>query len=203
MISHEALALSGVAQAAGLVNDIAHGRAVDDVARRATLAAVMTHRAQHLAEVFPVPEAFRPGMQSLNTALSGTAIKPEIVRYSLQLMDLAARLRRDNRTADRLGQLLDDLGTDDVAVTEPGIDRGTEDLAEVYRQTIAKLGKRIQVTGDPDLLRQESIANSIRAQLLAGIRFAWLWQQLGGRRWHLILRRRSLLIALQSLMSRD
>jgi high frequency lysogenization protein len=73
----------------------------------------------------------------------------------------------------------------------------------VYQETISHLGKRIQVTGDPGLLRQDSVANGIRAQLLAGVRFAWLWQQLGGRRWHLILRRRSLLVALQSLMSRD
>lgn len=64
---------------------------------------------------------------------------------------------------------------------------------------ISRLGKRIQVAGDPDLLKRESVADTIRAELLAGVRFAWLWHQLGGRRWHLVLRRRQLLVALETL----
>ena len=55
------------------------------------------------------------------------------------------------------------------------------------------------MTGDPELLRQEGIADSIRALLLGGIRFAWLWHQLGGRRWHLVLKRGEILRALKAL----
>jgi high frequency lysogenization protein len=158
------------------------------------LAAIVTHRADNLAEVFAAAEDFRLGMHTLSRALSAEAIIPEVARYTLQLVDLARRLRGNPRMSARLGEMLDQL-----AGTEPD----ASDFAQVYQQTISRLGKPVQVTGDPALLRQEAVANSIRAQLLAGVRFAWLWRQLGGRRWHLILRRRSLLVALQSLMSRD
>jgi high frequency lysogenization protein len=48
------------------------------------------------------------------------------------------------------------------------------------------------VQGDPALLQRSETGARIRAFLLAGIRAARLWQQVGGRRWHLVLRRRSL-----------
>jgi len=186
------LALAGLVQAATLVHALANGRPVDADARRATLDAILTHHAQSLQEIFPAAREYRLGLRTLSQALSGTAITPEVARYTLQLLDLARRLHGSQPTSARLGQLLNGLA-------ESGSSPSA--LAEIYRQTIGNLGKRIQVTGDPERLRQEAVANEIRAQLLAGVRFAWLWRQLGGRRWHLILRRRSLLVALQSLMS--
>ncbi len=42
-------------------------------------------------------------------------------------------------------------------------------------------------------------ADIIRALLLAGIRAAFLWRQLGGRRWRLLLQRKKLLQASQNL----
>ena len=197
--NYASLALAGLVQATALVHALAHGRPTGLDSRRATLAAVLTHRAASLADVFQSPADFKLGTDVLRMALRGEAITPEIARYALQLMDLAGRLRNDQRMSARVGQLLDDLvreGTDSV-------DPGATELAGVYRQTVSGLGKRIQVTGDSGLLRQETTANEIRAQLLAGVRFAWLWRQLGGRRWHLILRRRSLLLALQTLMTQD
>jgi len=192
------LALAGLVQSAALVHAIANGRSMDPAAGRTTLAAVMTHHAGSLAEVFGSSGDLRLGMQTLKSGLSGEAITPEVVRYALQLQSLAARLRRSKRMSARLGQMLDTLPS-----AASGAEPAESELAQAYQQTIGGLGKRIQVTGEIALLQQESVADSIRAQLLAGVRFAWLWRQLGGRRWHLILRRRSLLVALQSLMSRD
>jgi high frequency lysogenization protein len=191
-IDYQSLALAGVAQCAALVHALANGRPVDTAARQATLAAVTTHHARDLADVFPTPADFQLGMQTSIQSLSAQDIVPEVARYTLQLLDLAQRLAGNKAMSARLGQLLDAL-TDTAS--------GADALADVYQQTISKLGKRIQVTGEPRLLRQENVANDIRAQLLAGVRFAWLWRQLGGRRWHLILRRRALLVALQSLRS--
>jgi len=39
-------------------------------------------------------------------------------------------------------------------------------------------------------LKNEHVANRIRALLLAGIRSAVLWYQLGGRRWRLVIYRK-------------
>ena len=92
---------------------------------------------------------------------------------------------------DRLGKALDDLPQDPTDV----------EFARAYQASISTLGKRIQVTGNPALLQQEETADNIRALLLGGVRFAWLWQQLGGRRWHLVLKRKQLLRGMEALNS--
>lgn len=73
-------------------------------------------------------------------------------------------------------------------------------LADIYQQTISTLSFRIQVSGKPQYLKNTAIANTIRATLLAGIRSAVLWQQLGGRRWHFLIKRRKLAQDIQALL---
>jgi len=63
-------------------------------------------------------------------------------------------------------------------------------LAALYQDTISQLPFRIHVTGKVEYLRDTLVANKIRALLLAGIRSAVLWHQLGGRRWHLFFYRK-------------
>jgi high frequency lysogenization protein len=43
-----------------------------------------------------------------------------------------------------------------------------------------------------DSLVDEQMANKIRALLLAGVRSAVLWYQLGGRRWRLVIHRKQI-----------
>ena len=46
------------------------------------------------------------------------------------------------------------------------------------------------VNGENDHLANPLVASRVRAALFAGIRSAFLWQQKGGRRWHLLIFRR-------------
>jgi len=91
------------------------------------------------------------------------------------------------------------ISVDSLALYRTSAEEDCAELARLYQETISTLGKRIQVSGDPQRLQQEETAEQIRALLLAGVRFAWLWQQRGGRRWHLLLRRGRLLENLQAL----
>ena len=59
--------------------------------------------------------------------------------------------------------------------------------------------KRIVVTGSAEHLENSRNADIVRSLLLAGVRAAFLWQQLGGSRWRLALRRRKMLQQAQSL----
>jgi len=67
-----------------------------------------------------------------------------------------------------------------------------EKLAELYIQTLGSLAPRVLVTGEHGFLVNPVIAAKVRAALLAGVRAAFLWRQLGGRRWQLLLWRRKL-----------
>ena len=58
---------------------------------------------------------------------------------------------------------------------------------------------RIKVTGDMRQLQNDTNADIIRALLLSGIRSAFLWRQLGGARWKLVLHRKRMLRIAQNL----
>jgi high frequency lysogenization protein len=79
--------------------------------------------------------------------------------------------------------------------------RLVEKLAEIYSQTLSTLSPRILVNGEHGHLSNPLIAAKVRAALLAGIRAAFLWRQLGGRRWQLLLQRRRIIGAARVLLS--
>lgn len=185
------LGLSGVTLAAVLVQRTANGHPVDQAAIDALLQAIVTHRAESPALIFPNPGVYREGARIARDALSGRVNAPDAVRYSVQLIELANLLRGVPQIVEKLRDLLDQLDPEHMT---------TSDAARIYQQTISTLGKRIQVTGDPALLGREDVADRIRALLLAGIRMAWLWYQCGGRRWHLVLQRRALAATLHPIV---
>ena len=66
---------------------------------------------------------------------------------------------------------------------------------------ISPLGRRIQVTGVTQYLQHLGTQNRIRAALLAGIRSAILWQQVGGTKWQLLFFRRKIATTAQHILS--
>ncbi len=189
LTDYRSLSLAGVVLAAGLVDAAAHGRHRDPAAVAAVKAAITSQHAESLRDVFPAIGDFRSGVRATVDALKGKPESPEVLRYALQLIELAGLLKRSEAVTATLGQQLDQLPQDPT----------DGELARVYQASISTLGKRIQVTGNPELLKLDETADDIRALLLAGVRFAWLWQQLGGRRWHLVLKRKQLLRAMEAL----
>lgn len=189
LTDYGSLALAGVLLSAELVQACAHGRSHDPAASRAVKKAITSQHAESLRDVFPEKTDFLPGVASAIEALEGKPSNPEVLRYALQLIELASLLKRSPAGVERLGRDLDQLPEQPSDL----------DLAAVYQNSISTLGKRIQVTGNPERLQQEDIAGEIRALLLGGVRFAWLWQQLGGRRWHLLLKRKNILASLRAL----
>ncbi|MGD8832391.1 MAG: DUF489 family protein [Pseudomonadales bacterium] len=189
LTDYRSLSLAGIVLAAELVRADAHGEHPDDAAAEAVKRAIPTQHADNLREVFGQITDFRPGVTGAIAALEGGPRDPDVLRYTLQIIELAGLLRRSPQVVERLGRELDRLPQDPT----------DGELARAYQASISTLGKRIQVTGDPDRLKREDTAEQIRALLLGGVRFAWLWHQLGGRRWHLVLKRKEVLRALKAL----
>jgi high frequency lysogenization protein len=73
-------------------------------------------------------------------------------------------------------------------------------LGGIYVDTLGTLSFRIQVKGDPKQLKTSGMPEHVRAVLLAGVRAAWLWHRLGGRRWHLMLSRGRVLREIRSII---
>lgn len=185
------LALAAVFQAAELVQQLARRGAAPEAPLRASLSSVLRLDAADTQSVFGGVEAVRGGLECLRDRLGARAspLDMEIARYVMGMVQLQGRLREDEQCVAELGNGLEQLvrqhGDADAAS-----DRVAAGLADLYTRTISLLGPRLMVQGEQGNLENVAIVNRVRAVLLAGIRAAWLWHQLGGRRWHLVLRRR-------------
>ncbi|TWH16880.1 high frequency lysogenization protein [Pseudoxanthomonas taiwanensis J19] len=65
-------------------------------------------------------------------------------------------------------------------------------LGALYADTISHLRPRIMVQGNPHYLGQPGVVSEIRALLLAAVRSARLWRQLGGSQWHFLFARKAM-----------
>jgi high frequency lysogenization protein len=143
----------------------------------------------------------RHGLQALEAMLERdtASLQREALRYVMNLLALERQLAKREDMLEVLGQRLDQASKQ---VEHFGIlhDNVMAGLGSTYQDTLSTLKMRIQVHGDMRYLQQPNVANQIRALLLAGIRSARLWRQLGGHRWQLLLSRRKLLDACKNVL---
>jgi len=190
--SDRALALAGVFQAAVLTRQVARDGRFDQAAAAASLDSVFRIDAESVPAVFGGPAGVALGLKELIEQLAHPSRQRlEVARYAVSLLQLERKLAGEPRRLEAIGNGLRITATrlTELAVTD---DEVIGSLADIYREQISTLTPRIMVQGDPGLLQRSETGARIRAFLLAGIRAATLWQQCGGRRWHLFLYRRAL-----------
>jgi len=68
-------------------------------------------------------------------------------------------------------------------------------LGGLYADTISHLKPRVMVQGNPHYLGQAGVVAEIRALLLAAVRSAVLWRQLGGSYWDFLFSRKAMIEA--------
>ncbi|MCY1174659.1 High frequency lysogenization protein HflD [compost metagenome] len=127
-------------------------------------------------------------------------LQREPLRYALSLIGLERQLNKRDDMLDLLGSRLDQI---EQQVQHFGLvhENVIASCAALYQDTLSTFRQRIQVHGDMRHLQINSNAARIRALLLAGIRSARLWRQLGGNRWQLVFSRRKLLNELRPLLN--
>jgi len=112
----------------------------------------------------------------------------EIARYVLDMGRLQSKLQRNQemvrRIVERVGSLRETLSADEISNDDFAA------LAALYRDTISTMKPKIIVQGEHGFLANPQVVDKVRAVLLAGMRSAYLWGQLGGRRWHLVFGRK-------------
>ena len=195
------LALAAVFQAAQLGDDIALRGDCDPRALRGLIQGVMALDANSFDAIYPQPELLREGLgllaMSLNKNSRGASLRP--LNYGLGLLHLAARLRKNEETTNILRHRLMALNGQQAHFSDLADDAFCHRLASIYVDTLGTFRFRIQVKGEPSHLQDEGKAARIRTLFLAGVRAAFLWHQLGGRRWHLLFKRKQILATLESI----
>ena len=195
------LALAAVIQCATLVRDLACDGDIPQAQLAACINPLVVTSPDSIDDVYPNPGDLARGVSIMQEMFGTERLKEhsEIVRYTLGIILLRGKLMADGDMQDAIHrrlQYLDPIPRDELAVVDPDNpgfshqERIFKQLATLYQDTISTLSYRIQVQGKIAHLKTEFTANRIRALLLAGIRSAVLWHQLGGRRWRMVVYRR-------------
>lgn len=194
------LALAGVVQAAILVEQAAKTGQVQQDAYKCSIESLFDlNPSSTLAVYGGSAQHLRIGLEAMRDMLAGQHKHQEAMRYALGALHLQKKLagRKDmlNTIASRVSQAANQA--EHFSSTHDNV---IGNLGQIYSETISTFRFRIQVMGDYNYLQQTRIASQIRALLLAGIRSAMLWRQLGGSRWQLLLQRKALAAQVDQLL---
>ncbi|WP_313516596.1 high frequency lysogenization protein HflD [Pseudomonas sp.] len=201
-IQEQLVALGAVFSAAALADRIARTGQVNEGALGCLLGSLLVRDPQSTLDVYGGDDLnLRDGYRALASALERdpNSLQREPLRYSLALLGLERKLAKRDDMLDTIGTRLDQI---QLQVQHFGLvhDNVIAACGGLYQDTLSTFRQRIQVHGDMRFLQQSSNASKIRALLLAGIRSARLWRQLGGHRWQLVFSRRKLLAELYPLL---
>jgi high frequency lysogenization protein len=191
------LALAGVFQAATLVKQLAKTGRIDfnsEALFLASIQSIFSIHAQTALEVYQSPQNLRLGLEEVIRLFVNNKLPkdPEIARYAFSLLHLEKKLSANPKMLKTLRTGIERAATQ-ANYFSPTHENVMANLASLYTDTISTFSFRIHVTGEPAYLNRSQTMNQVRALLLAGVRSAVLWQQLGGRRWQLLIARSSLL----------
>ncbi|GIU49636.1 high frequency lysogenization protein HflD [Shewanella algidipiscicola] len=186
------MAFAGILQAISLVQRVArHGQADND-AIAASLNSILVTNPDSTSEVYADKVALNQGYQLILNQLGDDKQKDvEITRYLIGILALERKLARSSNAmgmlAERINQVHRQLHH--FSITD---DQVIGNFAGIYSDIISDLGPKIQISGNPEFLKQPLVQQKIRALLLAAIRSAVLWRQLGGKRRHLVFSRKAI-----------
>ncbi len=189
------LAFAAMCQAAYLVDKIAtKGLCPDAVAFDASLRSIMRTESDSPLDIFGGYESLEVGFKSMLEQLDNASKtrNMQVTKYVIGMIALEKKLSANgaslNLLAERLNQVQRQLAhfeIDDSSVLS--------NLNSIYKDLISNLGPKIQVNGNPSCLQQEQTQHKIRALLLAGVRAAVLWRQIGGKRRQLVFSRKAMI----------
>jgi high frequency lysogenization protein len=187
------LALGGMIQALQEVRRIADTGQADAAVLNTALDSVFRIDAASPADVYGGAAAVRPGLLLLRGYLRNEGGDQLLPRLSLAVLQLERRFSRHAMAGQvhdallELAPLQAELGSNHPRVLAS--------LGGLYADTISHLRPRVLVKGNPHYLGQATVVAEIRAVLLAGVRSAVLWRQLGGTFWDFVLHRNDMLDA--------
>ena len=190
----QTLALIGLYQSLALVQNIAWEGNSQHSCMIPTIESILKLNPDQFIEVYGSTENLRLGIQTLKTALQNKSEKHAVerTRYAINLMYLASKLEENKQALSSLGSQIERIRNQYESVAD-SFDDITQDLGGLYREHVSPLGPKVIIEGDPVYLKMDQNASKIRALLLAGIRSIILWKQANGKRWTLLLGRKSLL----------
>lgn len=197
------IALIGIYQASQLVYELATTGKADDQAFQTCINSLFVESPDTTLDVYGGDvDNIQMGVNTLLAQMSSDqAIQNrnvEITRYVLNLMILAKKLTEMGEPLQNIFNILETAKSQTEQFGELH-ENVIATIARAYSENVSVVTPRIMVNGHQIHLQNSRTANKIRALLLAGLRSALLWYQVGGSRWGLLWSRRKYLQSTQAL----
>lgn len=188
-LQQQVIALAGVVQAARMVDQVAKTGSYPAAFFEASLRSLFAFDAPTVDAVYGNIQGVKLGLRSVVDMLTDSANEDHVamgayVRGLLKLEDqFGKRPGLQEIVASRLGHVnfkAQHFSDDAVELAAS--------ISAIYQDTISHLPYRIKVKGNVQHLQQTKNADLVRTLLLAGLRSAHLWRQLGGRPRHFLFK---------------
>ncbi|MDU8925225.1 high frequency lysogenization protein HflD [Pasteurellaceae bacterium LIM206] len=184
------LALAGVCQSAKLVQQFAVDGSADGEAFKTSVYTLLQTSPDSILSIYGGHERnLKLGLETLLQQLNGKA--EDLTRYWLNLLALSGKLEKNIQAKSELARRIQYLPSQLVHY-DLFDEQMISNMASMYVDIISPLGNKIQIKGTPQALRQLPIQNRVRTCLLAGIRSALLWRQVGGTKWQMLFHSRKI-----------
>jgi len=195
------LALAGVFQATELVRQAAHHGTWSGYAASSCLHSLFQLESESTAEIYGGVAKMRLGVETMLAVLQGDNDHSDSLRYAVGLLQIEKKFRRSGKLQQAVGRQLQEISGEGMELEQhEREDLQAHDISELYSDTISKLSPRIVVNGKPQYLKNERTVDWVRTLLMAGLRSATLWNQLGGGRFELMFGRKKIIREAESLL---
>lgn len=191
------LALAGLLQALKLVRQIADTGHADSEGERNTLDSVFRIDAASADAVYGNARSLRGGLLLLRDYFTDRSGDQGLPKLGMAVLQIERRFVADEPLAQ---QVLDGIRTlEGIAERQGSIHPDViSKLGLLYADTISHLRPKVIVQGNPHYLQQPEVVAEIRALLLAALRSAVLWRQMGGTMWDFVFWRRAMVAAIEA-----
>ena len=188
-LQQQVIALAGVVQAARMVDQVAKTGSYPAAFFEASLRSLFAFDAPTVDAVYGNIQGVKLGLRSIVDMLTDATNEDHVamgayVRGLLKLEDqFGKRPDLQEVVASRLGHVnfkAQHFSDDAVELAAS--------ISAIYQDTISHLPYRIKVKGNVQHLQETKNADLVRTLLLAGLRSAHLWRQLGGRPRHFLFK---------------
>ncbi len=207
---NQTLALAGLIQSSALVCQLTTRDRHDESALHESAFSLLRLDADGVEEVYGSECGVDLGLRTMTRFLAYQLGPPTryVYQYSEGLYQLSVKLARLEKTGEVIQSGLEEIRAEFMAyydreAPDPELDDSLyESLAGLYVNTVSFLTPRIIVRGEAHRLQNTRVVHRVRTALFAGIRSAWLWHQLGGRKWQVMMHRRDYIHIAKTIVNR-
>lgn len=195
------LSLAALFQAAKLVRDVARTGQVDPATFEVSINSILKTNSDSILDIYSNIQGLQVGLTEITRLLTKKNKKndADVIRYIVSLIYLERKFSKAPALRKTLLRRIEQAQSQATHFS-PTHELVIDTLASAFLQTLGQFHYRIQIVGSVNFLKQADVVAKIRALLLAGIRAAVLWRQMGGNKWQLFLLRKKIVATANHLL---